>query len=427
MRLIRPRPVPRPLPKPKLRRPPQRFVDLLSAPEDEFRDHVRAVEAGPLFAELQARGVIRRRRGRRPLPPEVYEDRMVEHLARMAAAYDLDRRHPGWVQRLSAAGAAERTPGLARELGVPAGELGPLIRYLRSSSREAPAARAPDEPAREWEDFTAGAAAVDTSAATAIVQEFVARHGLSQHDLVADFLHGEQGAAALAGKYHTTEVVVQRVLDAVEEVLTVDAAAGPAAPERRPAAAPAAPARHVVARVEVAEGMPQLRFLEEEGHRLRYVIAPAALQRLPSGALRAEADRLLEELRYINQRHSLLCRLVAHLFDQQLRYFASGEEADLRPLSQADVARTLHEHQSTISRVIRDRYLETPWGAYELQYFCQRKRDVIARLAASMPEASDTELQRALRERYGCRIARRTVAYHRAPARKAAQRRQPPH
>ena len=422
MRLIRPRPVPRPLPKVKLRRPPQRFVDLLSAPEDDFRDHVRAIEGAPLFAELQARGIVRRRRVRRSLPAGVYEDRMVEHLTRTAQQYDLDRRRPDWVQLLSAPSALERTQELGRELGVPAGELRPLIRYLRSSA-DAPPVRTPDEPTAEWEDFTAGSATVDTSAATAIVQEFVARHGLSQHDLVADFLHGELGAAALAAKYHTTEPVVQRVLEAVEQVLSVDAAAGPAAPERRPATAPA---RHIVARVELADGVPQLRFLEEEGYRLRYVIDPTALRQLAGGERRAAADKLLDELRYINQRHSLLCRLVAHLADHQYRYLASGDEADLRPLSQADIARTLHEHQSTVSRVIRDRYLDTPYGTYELQYFCQRKREVIARLAARMPEASDTELQRALQERYGCRIARRTVAYHRTPSRKASQSRRRP-
>jgi DNA-directed RNA polymerase specialized sigma54-like protein len=201
-------------------------------------------------------------------------------------------------------------------------------------------------------------------------------------------------------------------MDAVTFVLTADIVAGPTSPtaprprERR-ASLP------IVGRVYLRDGEPQLHFGEDTGYGLRYVIDPSALQEIESPERREEAEGLLHVLRHINQRRNVQCRVVAALFEKQRAYLASGNELDLVPVSQADLARELKEHQSTVSRAVRGRYLDTPYGRHELQFYCQRKADVVLRLGAARPEASDRDLQRVLQERYGCRIARRTVAYHR--------------
>jgi len=170
--------------------------------------------------------------------------------------------------------------------------------------------------------------------------------------------------------------------------------------------------------VYLLDGEPQLTFGEESGYGLRYAIDPQPLGELADPSARVEAEEMVALLRHINQRRSVQCRVVALLFEKQRAYLASGDELDLLPLGQADIARELGEHQSTVSRAVRGRYLDTPYGTHELQFYCQRKRDVIVRLSAAHPEASDTDLQEILASRYGCRIARRTVAYHRAAHRR---------
>ena len=66
-----------------------------------------------------------------------------------------------------------------------------------------------------------------------------------------------------------------------------------------------------------------------------------------------------------------------------------------------------------VSRLIRNKYIETQWGKKPLIYLCQSKTDVVARLIAQHSSLTDQEVVVRLREEYDCEIARRTVAYHR--------------
>lgn len=117
--------------------------------------------------------------------------------------------------------------------------------------------------------------------------------------------------------------------------------------------------------------------------------------------------------RYINQRLSALSRLITTLCESQREYLATGDARLLKPLAQAALARDLGEHPSMVSRLIRGKMIETPWGKIPLLFLCQSKTDVVARLIAQHPGLTDQEVVMRLREEYSCFIARRTVAYHR--------------
>ncbi len=117
--------------------------------------------------------------------------------------------------------------------------------------------------------------------------------------------------------------------------------------------------------------------------------------------------------RFINQRLSALSRLITTLCSQQLEYLSTGDPRQLKPLAQAELARQLGEHPSTVSRLIRGKSVETPWGKIPLLFLCQSKTDVVARLIGEYPKLTDQEVVSRLREDYDCYIARRTVAYHR--------------
>ncbi len=417
---VRPRPAPRAEVRTKAARPPMAYIDLLSAPEADFRRTVAQIEADPLFAELRALGVVRRRGGRGRMPSDRYEERLDAEVAAFAKRYGLDR-HPDGFERVQEALAREGAAAVARRLGAPVAEVRRLARFLEprgGPEDEAPRRRAVGESSPDLDDFVSRTPPVDLSRATAVVRDFVERHRLSQHQLVADFLDAETPPRELALRYRTTEEAVREVMEAVDFVLSADAVAGP-----RPTVAAARAhdedrSVQVVAHVYVEEGEPRLTFGEETGYGLRYAINPERLGELCDEGAREQAAGLLDLLRHVNQRRSVQCRVVAALFEKQRAYFASGDELDLAPLGQADLARELKEAQSTISRAVRGRYLQTPYGTHELQFYCQRKRDVIARLCAAFPEVGDRELGELLYRRHGCRIARRTVAYHRAALRR---------
>ena len=145
------------------------------------------------------------------------------------------------------------------------------------------------------------------------------------------------------------------------------------------------------------------------------------LAELPVGQ-RSSARSLMRQIALVDQRRSVVCRIARFLCDQQVRYLRSGNEADLPPLRQADIARALGEAESTISRALRHKTIDTPHGRRDMAFFCRRKADIVAHLHAAHPDWTDLRLAEELAARYACHISRRTVAYHRAKARAATRK-----
>ncbi len=401
--------------KARAKRPPLGYVKLLTEAEDVFRAHAEELEQSDLFRELCRRGVIRRGRAGGKMPRARYEEYMDQRLQHVVERYGLESR-PQWRHDFTAPHALRDAAILARQYGIPEGELAPLLRYLTSGRRSAhradgqAGAEAPDVA-----DYAPAASALDLSEPMEIVRDFVLRHNLSEEQLVRDFLHGEEDTPTLARRYGADQVEVAAVLEAVQSVLIADVAAGPPrAPTPPPATGhhPVPPVAAIV--LDRDSGELSLHFRPEAGYGLHYIIDPSRLdETLTQPGAREEVDALLDQIKWINQRRSLVARMVSYIFRLQHDYFATGDELQLRPLSQADLARALGEHQSSVCRAIRGKFIQTPQGVYELQQFCQSKGQVVRRLAAAYPQLSARELQRLLREKYGCAIARRTVAYHR--------------
>ena len=73
----------------------------------------------------------------------------------------------------------------------------------------------------------------------------------------------------------------------------------------------------------------------------------------------------------IDQRESTLQRCAQAIVDHQTAFFRQGPQA-LLPLRMADVAQELDLHESTISRTVREKYLQCPRGVFPLSYFFSR-------------------------------------------------------
>lgn len=131
-------------------------------------------------------------------------------------------------------------------------------------------------------------------------------------------------------------------------------------------------------------------------------------------------------------REQTLLNVANAIVQHQQEFFEKGAIA-LRPLTMNQIASEVGIHETTVSRAIAHKYMETPWGMYELKYFfssgyqisngavvstrCIKEAiaEMIAREDPRRP-LSDQELVARLAER-GIRLARRTVAKYRASLR----------
>lgn len=73
-------------------------------------------------------------------------------------------------------------------------------------------------------------------------------------------------------------------------------------------------------------------------------------------------------VRSLQQRAQTIVRVAAEIIRQQDRFLQHGV-SHLRPLILRDIAAAVELHESTVSRVTANKYLETPRGIFELKYF----------------------------------------------------------
>ena len=70
----------------------------------------------------------------------------------------------------------------------------------------------------------------------------------------------------------------------------------------------------------------------------------------------------------IEQRRRTMIKVMEAIVEEQREFFEKGAVA-LRPLTLQQVASKISMHESTVSRVTTNKYVQTPRGVYELKYF----------------------------------------------------------
>jgi len=133
-------------------------------------------------------------------------------------------------------------------------------------------------------------------------------------------------------------------------------------------------------------------------------------------------------IKSIQQRQRTIFRVAKSIVKFQREFLERGVEG-LRPLVLRDVAEDIGMHESTISRVTTNKYMQTPQGLYELKYFFNsslstsdgesvssesvksRIRDIIEKEDACKP-LSDQKIAEMLSDET-VNIARRTVTKYR--------------
>ncbi len=172
------------------------------------------------------------------------------------------------------------------------------------------------------------------------------------------------------------------------------------------------------------EGMPRLR-LSPHYQRL---LASRRGDSATSLYLRERMRAALWFLRSVEQRQSTVMRVSEAIVSRQSEFLERGLPY-LRPLVLRDIADDIGMHESTVSRVVSNKYMATPRGVVPLKFFFHSaishavdgdissvvvKERIRALIGAEDPQRplSDARVARQL-NRLGIRIARRTVAKYR--------------
>jgi len=133
-------------------------------------------------------------------------------------------------------------------------------------------------------------------------------------------------------------------------------------------------------------------------------------------------QRALYLKKALENRRETLERLTRAVFSRQKEFLKDGKT--LKPLSIAQVAAELSLHESTVSRAVKDKFVETPFGIYPLKFFFRkgvsgtavdRVKEMIRELIEKEDKKkplSDSKIAALLKEK-GVKVARRTVAKYR--------------
>lgn len=73
-------------------------------------------------------------------------------------------------------------------------------------------------------------------------------------------------------------------------------------------------------------------------------------------------------VRSIQQRNDTITRVTQAIADHQKEFFEKGRAA-LKPLTMKEIAEELGIHESTVSRAVNGKYMQSSQGVYELRYF----------------------------------------------------------
>lgn len=173
------------------------------------------------------------------------------------------------------------------------------------------------------------------------------------------------------------------------------------------------------------EGLPQLR------------ISPVYRRLLDKGADNSDETRAYVKdkfrsalwlIKSVEQRQKTIHKVATSIINFQKDFLDHGIE-HLRPLVLRDVANDIGMHESTVSRVVTNKYMHTPQGVFEMKFFFhsgisssygesvssvtikQRIRKIIENEDARKP-LSDSKIVSIL-QREGLVLARRTIAKYR--------------
>ena len=127
----------------------------------------------------------------------------------------------------------------------------------------------------------------------------------------------------------------------------------------------------------------------------------------------------------INQRQETIKQIVETIIMKQKNFFTNSE---IVPLTQKEVAKIIGKSESTVSRAIKDKYISTSNGNFNIKNFFSAgypnkeekissnliKKYMIELIKNEKINYSDTKIMNKIKEKFGIEISRRTVTKYRS-------------
>ncbi len=137
----------------------------------------------------------------------------------------------------------------------------------------------------------------------------------------------------------------------------------------------------------------------------------------------AEAKLLI---RQVELRYQTIYKAAIALMEAQHDFFTDGPRY-LKALSLKEIAEKIGVHETTVSRLSQNKWVDTDWGLFQLKYFFSQGvatdsgesmsrnavKDMIAEIISENPKLSDQKISDLLKEK-GVSCARRTVSKYRS-------------
>ncbi|HCS47005.1 MAG TPA: RNA polymerase sigma-54 factor [Candidatus Aminicenantes bacterium] len=173
------------------------------------------------------------------------------------------------------------------------------------------------------------------------------------------------------------------------------------------------------------EGLPRLRI----NAYYRKLLARAAKENIEAYQyLKDKLKKALWFLRSLDQRDQTVFKVAKYIVDRQREFFEKGIDY-IKPLTLMEIAREIGVHESTVGRVVANKFMTTPWGVFPLKYFFHKSlvgdfgeeisslkvKEKIKKLVEGEDRGnplSDIEIEDILAKN-NLKIARRTVAKYR--------------
>jgi RNA polymerase sigma-54 factor len=173
------------------------------------------------------------------------------------------------------------------------------------------------------------------------------------------------------------------------------------------------------------EGLPRLRI----NSYYRKLLAKASKENVEAyHFLKDKLKKALWFLRSLDQRDQTVYKVAKYIVDRQRDFFEKGLDY-IKPLTLMEIAREIGVHESTVGRVVANKFMTTPWGVFSLKYFFHKSlvgdygeeisslkiKEKIRKLVENEDRGqplSDIEIGDILAKN-NLKIARRTVAKYR--------------
>ncbi|MEH7082791.1 RNA polymerase factor sigma-54 [Neobacillus drentensis] len=132
----------------------------------------------------------------------------------------------------------------------------------------------------------------------------------------------------------------------------------------------------------------------------------------------------------IEQRKETLTKVIAKIIEKQETFFQKGSN-NLVPMTMKEIAGELNIHESTVSRAVREKYVQTPYGTFPLKSFftstiqtvsddentsstqVKKKISTLIENENKQKPLSDQDIVEQLKTEEGMVVSRRTVAKYR--------------